>query len=134
MVCWATSEESITTTTALQQIHRITRDPNPGFKPELALGVKVLFSTSNLFQQRYNFPPRFGIDNCTYIDYAVDMHRFPYLFRAQCGAMMFERLPAAQVMMGLVVEARKDEEMPERMLMCVQINNVLDAMRGTLAI
>ena len=67
-----------------------------------------------------------GIDSAagiTFCSYVIDVHRFPYLARSTAARLM-PRIPKIRLQLGLVVEGRTDNELPERMLMCTQLEDL----------
>jgi hypothetical protein len=59
----------------------------------------------------------------TYCDYVMDLHRFPFLARQTADRLM-SRIPEMQFDLGLVVEAREDDTLPERMLVCAHFKKI----------
>lgn len=63
------------------------------------------------------------LDGIPYLDYAIDFHRFPYLSRVTAKNAL-PRMSLAQMYFAVVAEAREDDELPERLLWCLHIEQL----------
>ena len=63
------------------------------------------------------------LDGIPYLDYVIDFHRFPYLSRVTAKNAL-PRMCLAQMYFAIVAEAREDDELPERLLWCLHIEQL----------
>ncbi len=63
------------------------------------------------------------LDGVSYMEYVIDFHRFPYLARTT-GNRVMGSMNKARVYFGVVVEARDDAELPERILFCAHLDRL----------
>lgn len=62
-----------------------------------------------------------GVAETSYLTVSSDFRK--WCFAARSGIyMLWDKLPELQVSLGVVIEAREDEQMPERLLGCAHIS------------
>merc|ERR1739838_315023 len=111
----------------MKLICRVRNEDSPEFGSWDRGLMKKFNATPLLVKPQHEFqagtldPSKYGVQgNVTYCDYVIDVHRFPYLAR-QTAERLLPKVPSINWDFGLVVEAREDETLPERMLMCAHL-------------
>jgi len=86
--------------------------------------------TWNSFLAKYNAKPFLTGPKCHvfyegkgYLEADVDIHRYCYLARKMCPALVGS-LTLMKVDVGIVVEGQGDDEQPETLLGCVRMNHI----------
>jgi hypothetical protein len=89
--------------------------------------VQYLLDTTNgkpfLLRSSQSFFKRSLNERSSYWEIQIDMHRFAILTRKALWGMK-DTISLCEAEMGLTVEAREEEEMPERILVCVKLLKV----------